>query len=69
MVLQHKKKNHNNYVTHGKQVKIPISLCIRAPKTHVRESTHNCNYSWLPTSYPRREATFPSRRGEISHPI
>jgi len=32
----------------------------------VRESTHDRDYSWLPASYPRKEATFPSRKGEIS---
>jgi len=51
------------------KTKIPIPLRIRAPKTHVRESTHDRDYSWLPASYPRKKATFPNKRGEISHSI
>ncbi|KEH22358.1 hypothetical protein MTR_7g445280 [Medicago truncatula] len=48
--------NHNNYVTHGKQVKIPIPLCIRVTlRRHLNDndnatsttSTRQCNYNFL----------------------
>jgi len=46
--------------------KIPIPLRIIAPKTHVRESTHDCNYSWSPASYPCK-ATISNQKGWDSH--